>query len=360
MSLSKLGIQHFRNLEQVEILPSRNLNLILGANASGKTSLLEAIYYLGRASSFRTRKLERVIQEGFEEFTLFGVVESKIAKKWPIGLKRSTKQLQIRLNGQNLTRIADLVSSMPVQVIHPNSHRLLEEGPKQRRRYLDWGVFHVEHSFFPAWQRYQRVLKQRNAALRSPRARTSVNVWDKELLEASEQIHRARMSYSEALSACIRNFVDPILGENLPLELDYRPGWPQELELASALDSSLQRDIEQGYTHYGPHKADLLVKTDGVPIIERVSRGQQKVLVAALLLAQVGLYNEKTGSDCILLVDDVAAELDPGNRARLLKVISSMQNQVFVTAIEANALLDDLEMEHKVFHVEHGRVSEMV
>lgn len=361
MPLIKLGVRNFRNLEKVDLEPAADLNLITGQNASGKTSLLEAIYYLGRASSFRTNRFDKIIQKGQKELSVYAQQILENGQKVPFGLKKTAKTVQIRINEQKVTKVANLVYNLPLQVIHPNSHQLLEEGPTYRRRFLDWGVFHVEHSFYPVWQRYQTALKQRNTALRQHSPKKLVQVWDHELLDSGHILNDKRQAYINELQGLVIDFIKPVLGD-MDIKLSYLAGWSKGLTFEQALQQSLQTDIDRGFTGVGPQRADISVQVDGVLANERISRGQQKILVTCLLLAQAGLYNKKTGKNCILLIDDVAAELDTDNRLRLLDVLLGMNVQMFLTSIEKKSLMPIIEhtKESRMFHVEHGVVTEVV
>lgn len=361
MALTKLGIRHFRNIHEVDLLPAADVNLVYGANASGKTSLLEAIYFLGRASSFRTHRFDRILEKGQQSLSVYGTLISETSQKIAFGIEKDAKTVQIRIGGQKISRVAELVSTMPLQVIHPNSHRLLEEGPKYRRQYLDWGVFHVEQSFYPNWQRYQRALKQRNMALKRSGNLDLINAWNQELLDSADSIHTARERYVQDLQSVVHSYIEPILGD-LDIQLEYRCGWVQGQSLEQVLKDHIQRDRDQGFTGSGPHRADIDIRVNGVPAVDRVSRGQQKILVSALLLAQAGHFSTLTSQRCLLLVDDIAAELDPDNRERLLTVIGNMNVQLFVSCIEASCLPESFgkQGELKVFHVEHGKIKEVV
>jgi len=358
MALVKLGIRHFRNLHHVDLDPSQDINLITGQNASGKTSLLEAIYFLGRASSFRTNRFDKILEKGESELSVYATQISKNGKKVPFGVIKGSKKVQIRINEQKINKVSNLVLNLPLQVIHPNSHQLLEEGPHYRRRFLDWGVFHVEQSFYPAWQRYQIALKQRNTALRNRNSRELIKVWDKELLESGNIIHIQRLQYVNDLQGLLHQYINPVLGD-LDFKLNYQPGWKKETTFAESLQQSLQTDLERGFTTVGPQRADIAITLDGQKASERISRGQQKVLVTCLLLAQTGLYNLKTEKECILLIDDVAAELDSDNRDKLLSVLQDMRVQMFLTAIGDETLkpMMDKSLTSRMFHVEHGHVT---
>jgi len=361
MSLINLGIRHFRNLQSVDFEPAPDLNIIVGENASGKTSVLEAIYFLGRATSFRTNRFDRMLQKGQNTLSVYGKQKSKNGQIVPFGVQKDAKTVKIRINEQKITKVSDLVENLPLQVIHPNSHQLLEEGPKYRRRFLDWGVFHVEQNFYPAWQRYQKALKQRNMALRNQSSLSLVSVWDNELLESGQVLHEARKLYLQDLQELLHLYIDPILGET-GARVEYQQGWQKGLDFTEALKQSFESDRERGFTTVGPQRADVKILIGDVLAHERISRGQQKILVTALLLAQAGLFYNKTGKKCILLIDDVAAELDEGNRQALLSILMDMDVQMFLTSIEKQSLASMLESDRpgKMFHVEHGNLSEVI
>lgn len=358
MGLISLGIRHFRNLSAVDLEPSGGINVISGPNASGKTSLLEAIYFLGRARSFRTSRFDRLVESGAEQLQVFGRLEADTAPL-ALGIERSRRETQIRIGGRSVSAVSALAAVLPLQLVHPNSHRLLEEGPQYRRRFLDWGVFHVEPAFFPAWQRYQRALRQRNAALRSDQSFTYASAWDQELVDAATAIDAVRRRYVKRLGPRVAVFTERLAAIE-HVTLAYRSGWPEAVELAAALQESRHRDREAGHTTVGPHRADLQVNVGGVRAAGRVSRGQQKLLVGALLLAQAALFHESTGKTSLILVDDLAAELDAGNRRRFMDLLTALPAQSFVTAIDPESLLADYSGSARVFHVEHGRLQEMV
>jgi DNA replication and repair protein RecF len=219
----------------------------------------------------------------------------------------------------------------------------------------------VEQTFYPAWQRYQTALKQRNNAIRQHSSRDLIQIWDKELIEAGEVLHRSRQLYTKELQQLLNQYIHPVLGE-FDFSLQYQPGWGKQDSLKQALEQSLTSDLERGFTTVGPQRADISIKLDGRLASDRISRGQQKILVTCLLLAQAGLYNIKTDRECILLIDDVAAELDTDNRAKLLSVLQDMKVQMFLTAIGDQTLKPMMENSStsKMFHVEQGHLTEVV
>ena len=330
MSLSRLQVTDFRCLQSAELQPDPHFTLISGPNASGKTSLLEAIYVLGRGRSFRTRRLEHLIRSGVERFVVFGEVDTQ-TRRVPMGVEGSRKGIRAQIDGDKPSSLVELASFLPVQIIDPEVHHLIDEGPSKRRRFLDWGVFHVEQSFVGHWQRYQQVLKQRNAALKASQPRAVVSVWDSDLVRSGELLGAARARYVSLLSPSAE-----IIGRNLlgmELSLSYRNGWLKGQSLAEALQQSWSHDVEMAATQVGPHRAELGIRLNGMPVKDRVSRGQQKLLAAALLIAQLKLFPEGSPVQPTLLLDDPAAELDDDRLSNLIREVSSQSVQLIITTL---------------------------
>lgn len=351
MSLERLGIEDFRCIERAELEFDRRCNLISGENASGKTSLLEAIFFLGRGRSFRTNRHDTLVRAGCSQFTLTGRIDTSGLSQ-PIGMRVSPTGIEARFGGQPVSGLAELATRLPVQAIDPEVHRLVDGGPQERRRYLDWGVFHVEPRFVEHWRRYQRALRQRNAALKAGQPVQLVQAWDAELTEAGEVVREHRDRYMSRLREAVQETGRRLLG--VEIELGLARGWSAERSLKDALQGSLARDRERGLTHCGPHRADIHVRVEGHAARDRVSRGQQKLVAAAMLIGQLRADAEQGSRVAALLVDDPAAELDSVRFERLLEEVLSLPAQLFVTALDAtNPALGGLPQGHR-FHVEHG------
>lgn len=350
MPLSAIAGTNFRLFEHFALDAGPRLNLLLGANASGKTTILEAIHTLGRGASFRGSPAE-VAGRGGAHWTVHGRLDEGAA----IGVGWSGEGLSLRLDRADIA-LPDLIRRFPVQVLEPDSHRLLQDGPAYRRRFFDWGVFHVEHRFHAAWRRYQRALRQRNRALKSGQGRAEIEAWNPELVAAGELVHELRLAHLEPLRARLGIEIEALLGEGGGWALDLAAGWTAGSTLAEALATHAEQDRRQGQTLVGPHRAELRLRFGGRSARRQVSRGQQKLLVAALLLAQAGRVAEHTGTAPVLLVDDFPAELGAPFQAALLDRLRRYSGQSFLTAIEATpALRAGPEM--AVFHVEHGAVT---
>lgn len=353
--LASLAITDFRCIAQAELEFSADLNLIVGPNASGKTSLLEAIFFLGRTRSFRTARLSPLIREGAAEVLVTGRVMGE-HREIPVGIRRSRQGAEMRLGGQPVRSLAELSTAFPVQVLDPTVHGLLDGGPRERRRFLDWGVFHVERQFHGAWQRYSRALRQRNSALRSGGPRGEVAAWEPELVEAGMAMDAQRRAYLAALVPALQQATGALLGVEPAVSLEYQSGWGADRTFEAALAHSWPRDLQTGTTQVGPHRADLVIRLGTHRAQERISRGQQKVLAGALILAQLAEYTRRTGRRATLLADDVSAELDPAYLERFLALATGGGHQLFLTAIRPENLPSAIVSAARGFHVEHGRV----
>jgi recF protein len=362
MSLISLGIKNFRILKEVDITLSAGLNLVQGVNASGKTSLLEAIHFLGRARSFRTPQISPLVTYGETFLWVGGQVRAGEGGGRRVSVTRHYDETRVEVAGQAVRTLSELARWLPVQVVDAESHQLIVGGPRYRRRFMDWGVFHVEPSFHTHWQHFARSLKQRNAVLRMRATGTAIQAWDTTLDSAAQGIEAARQRYIERLSARLPHYVMETLGVS-DLELRYARGWPAERSYREVLRNSIDEDRAVGYTRYGPHRSDLMLYVGNVAAENRLSRGQQKLLVFALVLTQAQMFNEATGRKGLLLVDDVFSELDKENCDRVLRALSLTRAQTFVTTVNPDSV-SSVSVETwdawSVFHVEHGRVYKVV
>ncbi len=357
MSIVKLVVNNLRIIKHAQINPSEGINVLVGANATGKTSLLEAIDCLSRGRSFRSRNTSDLITHGQLQFTIAAVIKVEQGREVQLGLEKTTRSTRIHLQGKRLNSVAEIAETLPVQVIHSNSHDLIQGPPKQRRAFLDWGVFHVKPDFLVSWKRYYRALRQRNSLLRRGENLKTSLFWNEELAESAERIDLERRAYLEVLHPEILKFTRLLLkGRNITLE--YHRGWSSNQDLGHILRHNLENDARKGFTAVGPHMADLKIKFEGRLALDIASRGQQKLLVAVLRMAQISLFNQLSRRPCILLIDDLPSELDESNRNRFLEGLENLKIQVFFTSITYDDLENYAWQEMKVFHVKHGTIRE--
>lgn len=366
MKLDQVQIKDFRNINSEVLNPSQDLNFIFGQNGSGKSSLLEAIHYLGFARSFRTSKHKNVIQQEKHNFSVFGkcVLEGEVHK---LGISRSIDdKVTVSIDGIRSNKTSELVSNLPVQIFTPQSSDLIIGSPGLRRKYLDWGLFHVEHSFGAVSANYRNVLKNKNALLKNLSLKKSSEevsqeqFWDNKLVELGNLITNMRSLHIESLEPHINANLMQLLPE-FCVEISYYRGWEKERSLQEALEYKNERDKRNGFLSVGPHKADIKIKTKGVDAAEVMSRGQLRMLVAALQLAQIQLLNENTNKSSVFLLDDVGAELDSSKRELFIDNLIECNAQLFVTAIEKEQVsFIEKYKNKKMFHVEHGHVIEEI
>ena len=354
MALSKLVINHVRNIQRAQIIPHPRLNIIYGTNASGKTSLLEAVQILGTARSFRTARINQAIQWSAPCMTISGRLDAR--PEVQMGVERCQGKTRIRVNHQNVNQASALVRQLPVYLITPESHHILDQGPRPRRQLLDWGVFHVKPAYLAQVKAYMRVLRQRNAALRDEHNPDLARSFDPVLIQAAEKVDQARQDYVAALAPKITEIMEKLSGETITVH--YQQGWRAGEPLQTVLKAQLERDVSKRHTQSGPHRADLLFKTQGIAIQTAFSRGQHKMLVCALRLAQLQHYHEQTGQHAVVLVDDLAAELDQAHRQQLLSLLMASEAQIFITLTEKNLLDTAKYPQHKMFHVKQGVITE--
>jgi DNA replication and repair protein RecF len=360
-TLSRLVLTGFRNIDEASLQPSPGFNLIYGSNGSGKTSLLEAIYLLGMGRSFRSHLQKPLIAHQHNQATVFAETASGLT----LGVQRPLRGAQIvKLGGKPAEGLAQLSRALPLQLINNDTFELLEGSPNERRQFLDWGVFHVEHSFLEYWRRARQALDQRNALLRAEASANEIEPWSQELVHSADQMDQSRQRYLQQLQ--------PIIEEQLAelgspggkmLTLTYWRGWDESIELGQQLKENLERDRRYGFTTVGPHKADLKFHINAQAVAEVLSRGQLKLLICHLKVAQARLLKQANGTQCLFLVDDLPAELDAENRSKACQLLASLQTQVFMTSIEPEQLapiaLAQAEKENlalTLFHVKHGKI----
>ena len=370
MALVKLQTEHFRNLVSGVVDFSPSFNLLYGANGSGKTSVLEAIGYLGLGRSFRVSRHQAVVRHGESRFTVFGGLDAAEADGpdgivHRLGLSRDVrdKETTLRVDGETVRSLSALAKPLPVSVIDPGVFDIVAGGPGKRRQFLDWAVFHVEPSFAVTWQQCQRVTSQRNQTLRNGRLdEPLLRVWDRQYGALSERLTAFRSHTFEAFRSAFESLVREL---DVPwtqgLQLEFYPGWDQNRPLEAVLMAHRDQERKMGHTLYGPNRADLRLKFQGRPVAETFSRGQQKTLVILMKIAQ-GMVLSQLGRQVTFLLDDINAELDTEHRAMLAEKLRALGSQVFLTSIDrpepASLWRSDRVPEYRMFHVEHGKLTE--
>jgi DNA replication and repair protein RecF len=349
VSLAFISIENVRCIERAELELHGGQNLLAGENGSGKTSILEAIFLLGRGRSFRTRNTQRLIRHGEEQLVVFGRTRGEAERT--LGVRAASRTPTVaKVGGAFIESLAELSEVLPVQVIDPGVHKLVEESALGRRRWLDWAAFHVEHGFVDAWTRYRRALQQRNAALRSQSEQAMA--WEAELSRLGELLGDSRLKILERLRPYWLETASALLG--LDVELTYSRGWSRDAPLAEALRSSRPRDYAKGATQCGAHRCDVHIRIKGLAARHWASRGQQKLIGAAMILAQLKMLRDEFRAVPVLLLDDPAAELDPAHLNAFIEQVRALSCQLVLTSLSSDPGI--FGAPDRTFHVEQGRV----
>jgi len=363
--LTRLDVHGIRNISRASLSPIDGINILYGANGSGKTSILEAIYLLGRGRTFRSRHTKTLINHDARECTVFGLANStEQALPYTVGVSRETTgSFQFKVDGRRVSAASSLAEAIPLLLMNSESFLLIEGGPGGRRRFLDWGVFHVEQQFQAVWSQFQRSLQQRNKLLRHDKiSQEELASWDETFLRVSKQLTDMRRNYFDSITPLFYQLIEKLTSIS-GVSLVFDQGWNEERSLDSVLAESFERDFRRHTTSAGPHRADIKVLVNKRPACDVLSRGQIKSLVAALIVGQGQMFRQARGKQCIYLFDDLVSELDNDYLLRLLKVIADAKAQVFITGTDYVPLVNVLEKEKinafSVFHVEHGTVNSL-
>ena len=404
--IERLQISNLRNLTQVD-LQSAACNVIIGANGSGKTSLLEAIFLLSRGKSFRHHQPKRYIQHHQSTVT----VHAKLNDSSTLAIqKQADATTLLRLNQTTVYNQSILTEQLPTLLIDPSTMDMLEQGSASRRQLLDWLVFHMKQGFHPQWVAYQRLLKQRNSLLKKTHHLTQVQIaelksWDKGLSNHAALIHHYRerifMEWQPYFAESIARLL-PAYAEQL--SLSYSAGYDTNVALDVQLNERLEQDLQLGYTRIGNHRADIHVHwrsnasaestnshlksatvgsnnasqvdiSTKLPILKEqaanvLSRGEKKLLITALRLSQLPLLlsAEQSANTAIeslnaratpvVLLDDITAELDSRAIEILLSTLAKLPCQVFMSSLTEDIvpLVNELWPNPKMFHVKQGQI----
>ena len=360
MSVKELQTVNFRNLVSDKISLHSDLNFLIGDNGSGKSSILESLFYLGHGKSFRTTKVESLIQNGLDNF----IVSAKSNDNVQLGIQRNILgESKIKINGVSSTKLSDLAKNIAIQIVTPESFKLFFGGPRERRKFVDLGLFHVEHSFSSEWKLFQRTYKQRNACLRNKAGIEQLDYWTEEFCRLSENIALFRKIYIESLKNELAHWLKimlPHCGDDISIQ--YLQGWNSKKELAQILKENKNKEIEKGFSLYGAQKFDIRFLIDNSSIEHRLSRGQQKLFLLALTFAQSKLIEQVKRIKPILLIDDIGAELDHSSRKAMFQANQLLNCQTIISAIDRVALepLIPDDNNYNMFHVEHGQIKAMI
>ncbi|MDP7536261.1 MAG: DNA replication/repair protein RecF [Methylococcales bacterium] len=356
MGLLTLDVFNVRNINKASIEPAPKFNFIYGLNGSGKSALLEAVFLMGRAKSFRTADLSKIINFNANQFIVSGKIQTQ-KNTTTLGIQYHSGQLVARMDQQTVKSKASIAYCFPLQIIHPKSYRTLDAGPQIRREFMDWGVFNLDPVFLTSWRRFKTALTQRNAALKN-KLLNEVRVWEPELAYYGTIVQECRCNYIEQLKPYFLLVSEQLLGIT-EIDIKINAGWDASFTYEQVLHKSIEKDLRHGYTRLGPHRGDLSVLVQKRQAKDLASRGQLKMLVLALSMAQVLMMKESNQQLGCFMIDDLTAELDQRSKEKVFRCLDDMSVQVFLTATDQESFKNDLPRgNHKMFHVEQGVITE--
>lgn len=358
MHVAAIEVRNLRILDGIDIEFSPKVNLLVGSNGSGKSSLLEAVHIMGSGRSFRSHRLRDVVTHGKTSLRIVGRTMTHDGITETTGVEHTPDGLRIRRGGVDIRAASELVAFLPSVIVTPDSYRLVTDGADLRRRIIDRLLFHVEPTYLQHHQRYRRALRQRNAAIRGGACENGLGGWNAELAEAGEKLTEQRVRYLDRALPTMTEIVGKLVG--MSVEIQFYRGWNSETSLIRACEHLLTSDRLRGYTQAGPHRADLRFTIGGRPLQHSLSRGETKLFVTAVAVAQVRDLTSILGYPPVVLVDDLASELDPDSRNRCLAELNATRAQLFLTAVPEYGLDGGDMKAGRLFHVEQGQIRQVL
>jgi DNA replication and repair protein RecF len=380
MYLTALSLKGYRNYRRLDCDFSPGINIIAGANAQGKTNLMEAIYYLSIGKAYRSSKDEQLILWGDKTFQIKAAVENRRGGTTiEVNYRQEERPPKtIMVGGLRLTKMEELSGALTSVLFSPDSMAIIKGLPQERRNFLDYDISQVSLNYGADVYKYKRLLAQRNALLKKlgplslpvTEKKEKLAVWDQQLILCGSRIVEKRLTVIEKLTPLARLAQRKLTEGKENIELGYilyqngskEQNGEKEKNIAAFLaatrESCLEDDLRWGSTQWGPHRDDLMISVNGVNLKQYGSQGQQRTGVLALKLAELEFFRGESGEYPLLLLDDVMSELDESRRRQLLSFINEKSIQCLITITEANLLNLKEKRQIKYFSVVNGQIEE--
>ncbi|MBE5752715.1 MAG: DNA replication/repair protein RecF [Clostridiales bacterium] len=359
MQIKKLFLQNFRNYESENFVFDEGLNILFGKNAQGKTNCAEAVFYLCTGSSLRIRHDKQLVKMGADYAKIVAEAENRYGKVVIEALIFENKR-EIKINGSKISKNADLMGHINSVFFSPGELRLIQDGPDERRRFMNMSISQTSSSYYTALLRYNKILDQRNALLKNRDVSLVLDtlpVWDEQLVKYASLIVKKRAEFLDKLAPYACDFHRFLTdgAEELKLSPDKKyDGDEKEIAktLLRRLSNNYEKDLRLGFTTIGPHRDDVDFFINGIDAKAYASQGQTRTAALAVKLAEVEIFKEFSGEYPILILDDVMSELDLPRRKKLLKRISGVQT--ILTCTHAERVLYGAES--KKIRIESGKI----
>ena len=366
MYLEKLSLVNFKNYDQLNLTFNSRINCFVGNNGSGKTNLLDAIYYLSLTKSYFNNIDSQNIMHSKDFFIIQGdYIRKDLAEKIYCGVKKGKRKI-FKRNNKEYSRFSEHVGLLPVVMISPADSSLITEGSEERRKFMDAVISQYDVTYLDNLIRYNRALVQRNVLLKEFARKNNfqsslLEIWDEQLVTLGKYIYSVRQKFIKELVPVFQDHYNTISERKETVHLEYHSQLA-EGDLATLLKESLDKDRFLQYTSAGIHKDDLVLAIDGYPIKRTGSQGQQKTYLVALKLAKFEFISSINGFNPIMLLDDVFDKFDTDRVKQIIKLVSKDTfGQIFITDTSRERIervLHGLETDSKVYTVEAGVVTE--
>lgn len=360
MILKKLCLEQYRNIRLASFEPARNLTILFGFNGQGKTNILESIYLLSNARPFRSAKLPDLIHHKSTTAVVRGLVHSSGIKS-EVVIKLESSNRRVTIDGKAIHRSNDLHGKLSVVLFSPDDTAMIKLGPETRRRFLDRSLYASDAGFLDNYHSYYRTLKQRNALLKKNQI-DGLDIWTEQMAISGSKLMAQRQRYTAQLNPLLQMNYQQIAGKHEKVEICYRPdvSITHEYDIESLLNLlNIQKnnDVKNKTTGRGPHRDDLIFLIEGRPLKIFGSQGQQRSFILALKMAELEYLHKIYGEMPVLLLDDIASELDQERIANLLTYVRQKEIQVFITTTDVTPFHPMLEENSKIILITDGTLT---
>lgn len=344
MYITKLVLKNYRNIINQTIEFNKGINFIYGDNAQGKTNIIESIYFFTTGKSFRTKKDSELINfnKKTSEVDIF-FKRSGLDCSGNFIIKNDSKK-QIKINYVPINKIGNLMGFLNAVIFSPQDLSLIKDGPIFRRRFIDIFISQIKPKYFFDLQQYGKILKQRNSVLKKSKTKSSlistISVWDEKLSEYAENIIKMRIIYIKKFKEIAIDIHNELTDGTELFDIKYENSFDNNLKYIDVLKNSIDKDIEYGFTQYGPHRDDLLFSINNMNVKKFASQGQQRSIVLTLKISEANLINEEIGEYPIILLDDIMSELDEKRQKYIINKIKDKQVILTGTEISKNINID--------------------
>lgn len=360
MFLKEVRLEQYRNIQSAGIMPARHLTVLYGSNGQGKTNILESIYLLGTARSFRSAKVPELIQSTSRAATVRGIIQtSGVESELLLQLENNSRRIHI--DGKAVHRSSDLHGKLAVVIFSPDDTAMVKLGPETRRRFLDRSLYTGTAAFLQDYHNYYRTLKQRNILLKNNQI-NGLDIWTEQLTTAGLRLILQRKEHTVRLNRLLQKQYHQIAGADETVTIQYKPDIAADEatdaeSLRNVFEQHQQSDIHYKTTGRGPHRDDLVFMIQGRPLKNFGSQGQQRSFILALKMAELELLEETFGETPVLLLDDIASELDRTRMSNLLAYIRRQEVQTILTTTDVTPFFPLLQQDSSIIRVEEGRLT---